>query len=166
MGYFILRLFLVIAQGVFFGVVTNAVIENKGYTENWFWWGFFFGMLALIVAIAKPQKVYHSPYRGAGLYQTAEGAYKEQLLSEGGWKCSCGRVQAAYVSTCSCGVSRRALLDAQRKKDEQPSSREEAPAPKTDREKAEAIREYKQLMDEGILSAEEFEAKKKQLLGV
>lgn len=165
MGGFLIWLFLVIAQGVFFGFATNAIIENKGYTENWFWWGFFFGLLALIVALTKPQRVTHSQYRGGGLYQSAESAYKQQMLAEGGWKCSCGRVQASYVSTCSCGVSRQSLLDAKRKSAQTP-----APAPEkkpvTDKEKADAIREYKQLMDEGILSAEEFEAKKKQLLGI
>ena len=31
---------------------------------------------------------------------------------------------------------------------------------------AKAIREYKGLMDDGIITAEEFEAKKKQLLGI
>ncbi len=39
--------------GTVWGVVVNKVIENKGYQENWFWWGFFFGFLALIVALTK-----------------------------------------------------------------------------------------------------------------
>lgn len=26
--------------GIIWGVATNKVIENKGYYENWFWWGF------------------------------------------------------------------------------------------------------------------------------
>ena len=34
-------------------IVVNKVIENKGYQENWFWWGFFFGIFALIVALTK-----------------------------------------------------------------------------------------------------------------
>ena len=47
------------------GVVVNKVIENKGYKENWFWWGFFFGIFALIVAITKqnvPSAVEPSPH--------------------------------------------------------------------------------------------------------
>lgn len=35
------------------GVVVKKVIEDKGYQENWFWWGFFFGIFALIVALTK-----------------------------------------------------------------------------------------------------------------
>lgn len=36
------------------GIIVNKVIENKGYEESWFWWGFFFGIFALIAALAKP----------------------------------------------------------------------------------------------------------------
>lgn len=38
---------------IIWGIVVNKVIENKGYQENWFWWGFFFGIFALIVALTK-----------------------------------------------------------------------------------------------------------------
>lgn len=44
-----------IIQGVIFGVVTNIIIKNKGYEENWFWWGFFFSFFAVIVAATKPE---------------------------------------------------------------------------------------------------------------
>ena len=40
--------------GSIFGVATNAIIKNRGYSENWFWWGFFFGFIAMIVALSKP----------------------------------------------------------------------------------------------------------------
>lgn len=44
-----------IIWGVIWGYATKAVINNKGYDDNWFWWGFFFGFIALIVAVAKPE---------------------------------------------------------------------------------------------------------------
>ena len=44
-----------IIWGVVWGYATNAVIKNKGYEESWFWWGFFFGFIALIVALTKPE---------------------------------------------------------------------------------------------------------------
>ena len=31
---------------IIWGIVVNKVIENKGYQENWFWWGFFFWIFA------------------------------------------------------------------------------------------------------------------------
>ena len=44
-----------IIWGIIWGFATNAIIHNKGYDENWFWWGFFFGIFALIVALTKPE---------------------------------------------------------------------------------------------------------------
>lgn len=46
-----------IIAGSIFGFATNAIIRNKGYQENWFWWGFFFGIIAMLVALSKPEKV-------------------------------------------------------------------------------------------------------------
>lgn len=50
----IVILIIGIIQGVIFGFATNQIIKNKGYSENWFWWGFFFSFLAVIVAATKP----------------------------------------------------------------------------------------------------------------
>lgn len=50
----IVILIIGIIQGVVFGFATNQIIKNKGYSENWFWWGFFFSFLAVIVAATKP----------------------------------------------------------------------------------------------------------------
>lgn len=51
---YIVVLIIGIVQGIVWGIATNKIIENKGYKENWFWWGFFFSFLALIVALTKP----------------------------------------------------------------------------------------------------------------
>lgn len=99
--------------------------------------------------------------------------HNEQLLASGGWECSCGRVQADYVSTCSCGKNKREVLRAQLEKGQeekrQVESKEQEMVKKytenmDERNKVTAIKEYKELMDAGIISPEEFEAKKKQLL--
>ncbi len=47
-------LIVVFLWGCIWAFATAKVIENKGYEENWFWWGFFFGFLAFIAALAKP----------------------------------------------------------------------------------------------------------------
>ena len=44
-----------IIWGVVWGFATDAIIKNKGYDDNWFWWGFFFGFIATIVAVTKPE---------------------------------------------------------------------------------------------------------------
>lgn len=83
-----------------------------------------------------------------------------QTIGEGGWRCACGKVHARHVSSCSCGRNK---------------SGETAPEPvpisdvvpeDSEIKNAAAIREYKRLMDDGIITPEEFEAKKKQLLGI
>ena len=48
MGYIIVG---TIIGGIIWGIVVNKVLENKGYKEDWFWWGFFFGILAVLVAL-------------------------------------------------------------------------------------------------------------------
>lgn len=87
--------------------------------------------------------------------------HNEQLLRSGGWKCACGNVNAAYVSTCSCGRNKHGDLPPE----PLPVTVEARPEDQ-EVQNAHAIREYKKLLDEGIITAEEFEAKKKQLLGL
>ena len=51
---FIFFLLLFCGIGSIWGIVTRNIIRNKGYKENWFWWGFFGGLIAVIVALTKP----------------------------------------------------------------------------------------------------------------
>ena len=92
---------LVIAQGIFWGIVTNQIVANKGYDKNWFWWGFFFGILAFAVALTK---------QDVSRYTTASPSLDDRTLQNGGWKCPCGRVNPAYTGTCACGKSKREVL--------------------------------------------------------
>ncbi len=73
-----------LAIEILMGFLTQRVIRNKGYTTNWFWWGFFFGAIALIVALSRP-KVYR-PASSKGKW----------------WQCSCGRMNP-YMVRCNCG---------------------------------------------------------------
>ena len=42
---------------IIWGVVCKKVIENKGYEENWFWWGFFFGIFAFLCLYQNRRKL-------------------------------------------------------------------------------------------------------------
>ncbi len=84
-----------------------------------------------------------------------------QLLNNGGWRCACGKANAAYVSSCVCGRNKHGELPVQ----PAPVVRNDS-AEEPEIRNAQAIREYKKLLDDGIITAEEFEAKKKQLLGI
>lgn len=35
-----------------------------------------------------------------------EELHKRNILASGGWKCSCGRTNQSYISTCACGKNR------------------------------------------------------------
>lgn len=149
----IISLIIIGVQSVVFGFATQSIIENKGYHENWFWWGFFFGIIALVVASAKPQ-VYD--------YTTYSSKSADQHLAAGGWKCTCGKVHASYVSSCSCGKDKRDVLYPQNTKKLEETKKQAKIMDEMG--KVSAIKEYKALMDDGIITQEEFEAKKKQLL--
>lgn len=87
-------------SSLIWGIATHKVIQNKGYDENWFWWGFFFGIIALIVALTKPENKYNQT-------STVTKEWKDrQTMKNGGWKCSCGRINPHYTGTCACGKSK------------------------------------------------------------
>ncbi|HCI63525.1 MAG TPA: hypothetical protein DFH97_00430 [Clostridiales bacterium] len=164
-----------IISGLIFGFATKVVIKNKGYDDNWFWWGFFFGFIALIVACAKPQNVRYSysPAHGTALAAAARESHEKKILAAGGWRCACGSVNAAYVSSCHCGRSKSDVATTQHKKELKAEKQDEhakladTQADRADElDKAAAIKEYKKLMDDGIISQDEFDSKKKQLLGL
>jgi len=88
-------------------------------------------------------------------------AHNQRILESGGWQCACGRVNAFYVSSCACGGCKNGELPA-----EHTAVVVDELSEDTELRNAQAIREYKKLLDDGILTEEEYEAKKKQLLGL
>lgn len=118
MSYLAVYIIIWAIIGSVFGVATNAIVKNRGYSENWFWWGFFFGFIAMIVALSKPvnrsRYAYDDADSAASSYACSEktgsisggyryGAY-DRKLGPNEWRCQkCGRVNADYVGTCACG---------------------------------------------------------------
>lgn len=141
----------IIIWGVIWGAATQTVVYNKGYEENWFWWGFFFGFIALLVALSKPQLYSTGPLSP----QLAREAEERRTMEAGGWKCVCGRLNPSYTGTCACGRSRQAVLAAA------------AAGPAEEKEGAavKMIKQYKELLDSGAITQEEFEKKKREILG-
>ena len=100
-------------------------------------------------------------------------------IPNGGWKCSnCGKAHYSYETSCSCGKSIFDSLPTEKKEEAAISTIDEISVEKnmnteqqkdntnTDLSPFDAIRKYKELLDEGIITQEEFDAKKKQLLGL
>ena len=90
--------------GYIWGVIVSKVMKRKGYIENWFWAGFFLRLIAIIIALCKPNlnDQFHRNY------QTNPHIREKEIVEE--------------------------------------------------------IRSFKQLLDEGIITQEEFEKKKESLL--
>lgn len=133
MTFIILMTYLIIycAQGAIWGWAVNKIVENKGYRENWFWWGFFFGVLALIVALTKPDLPRTtnetSSYFGegdsvVGRDYVFRGFGNERKTTDvpDGWRCThCGKVNAGYVGTCGCGCDKSGKMPLMEPKETQ-----------------------------------------------
>ena len=140
------------------GVATNAIIQNKGYSENWFWWGFFFSLIAVLVALSKPQ-VQNSEEDAV---RKANEKREQAMLSDNGWKCDkCGKMNPSYTGTCGCGLTRAQSEARKRQREEEKKKVAEV---KKESDAIEKIKQYKELLDSGILSQEEFDKKKAELL--
>lgn len=92
----------IVVWGIIWGIVCERVIENKGYdSKGWFWWGFFFSFIAVIVAATKPEaKQYSYDMNGTSFYPRSE---QNKYVNTNEWKCKCGRINLNYIGTCACG---------------------------------------------------------------
>lgn len=157
---------------IIMGFVTKIIINNKGYDDNWFWWGFFFGILAIIVACAKPQNIRYTSSGSSSFYNHGVGGNtteserirNQNTLNAGGWQCHCGRLNAAYVSSCTCGRSKSDVRNANDEEQKREVAKKQAEIV-DESAKVSALKGYKELLDSGVITQEEFDAKKKQLLG-
>ena len=111
-----------------------------------------------------PQQSYAPPYSSpmGNIVRTRMPAPNE-------WQCSCGRINPNYTGTCACGIKKSELTGSRNKRparDAAPSSRPAAPkaSAANEAENIRLLKEYKTLLDNGIISQEEFEKKKNDLL--
>ena len=105
---------ITLASPLFWGWLTQKVMRDKNYDENWFWWGFFFGIIALTIAIMRPPLQAADYIRNAPgwMQQGGESEPNYELLKKGGWECRCGKVNPSYVGTCACGTTRDEMYQA------------------------------------------------------
>ena len=127
---------LILIWGTIWGVAVQKIVEIRGYHENWFWWGFFFSVIACIVACSKPQVA------------------AKPLAFPGDWQCTCGRMYPAYIGTCVCGKKQYEIKAAK--------AAQEKEAAELNRLRK--LKEYKDFLDCGIITQEEFDKKKAEIL--
>ena len=84
------------------------------------------------------------------------------------WTCHCGRQHQSYETSCICGQTKHEVLTANIVIPEfVPSPVPEVlPEPADDEQSIQALRKYKALLDDGTITQEDYDLKKKQLLGL
>ena len=157
LGYFIGAIIV----GVICGCISKAIASNRGM-DGGFWWGFWLTIIGIVVVAVRPNdnKPAYEPRP-----KTREEEENE-IIANGGWRCdNCGKVNYHYMTSCRyCNESKR---EQERKRYlEKIKAEEENQQQKEEKSSAAQIKEFKELLDDGIITQEEFDAKKKQLLGL
>lgn len=156
-------------SSIIWGFATQTIVENKGYYENWFWWGFFFGIIAVLVALSKPQSHAYDAGNVDRLTYVADtymiernGQQDSKVVTSGKWKCHfCNRINESYTGTCVCGRSKSDTENfAKQREEEQMQQSRKA----TEGDAMDKLKKLKELLDMGALTQEEFDLKKKELL--
>ena len=160
--FLILTYFIAVIVWAFvWGFVTKTVNENKGY-EGGFWWGFWLSWIGLIVVVCKPDNhVRSSSYNQGSSYAASRSSSKDT------WRCAkCGTYNVGF--SCRCGMLRgdSALLEKKQTeaKLEQVKKETEQKSDKTEIENIQKLKLYKELLDSGVITQEEFDKKKAELL--
>lgn len=151
----------ILVVNIIMGIVSKSINEGKGY-EGGFAWGFWLGILGIIVVACRSTTWEMPRTYTATPVQTAQTV---QDKKHDPWFCTnCGKKHEIYEFYCDCGQRK---LDTNSSKNVAERKMEDAEAKEFQKEEhvIRALKEYKELMDAGIISAEEFEAKKKTLLG-
>lgn len=174
-----IAIILYIIDGCVWGVITENIANNKGY-DGWFGWGFFFGILAIAILLAKPDKTYGNRdyIREEAMSNVSKQYTDEKLLKENGWKCiKCNVINPSYTGTCGCGNTRvnneeelkkRVLNIVEARK--QINSKEdnnvatEEKSVNKEQKIIDIIKQYKQLYETGAITVVEYERKKSELL--
>ncbi len=139
-----------IVSAIVLGIAARTINENKGY-DGGFAWGFFLGWIGLIVVMSRDEV--HS-YRANAEYDSRLSTYSQEvnnrrILNDGDWKCNkCGTTNPHYQTTCICGLGKQ----------------ENKTYNINETTSVESVVKLGELYDKGLISEEEFTAKKKQLL--
>ena len=150
-------------SAVVFGFITKHINESKGY-EGGFAWGFWLNIIGIIVVACKPDNRAYTPissHNSNDLSPLAQEARERSILADGGWKCTCGRVNYHYVSTCWCGRNQSGVIYNKTFEEHKNPETEQLPQ---NNDNIALIKQLAELHSQGILTDEEFDTKKAEIL--
>jgi len=166
-----------IISGLIFGWICKGISERRGM-EGGFWWGFFLWLIGVIIVAVRPkdEKSQESLLDNTThifFCPNCKKAYSG-LSAKNNTKClACGGMLMETTVLADTWRSyseftkdemKRAFMNGQYLRNDNVAPRfSTSPSPASG---ADEIKKYKELMDSGIITQEEFEAKKKQILGL
>ena len=176
---------LAIAWSVAWGAVSANIVYKKGYESSTVALYFFFGLcitfIAAIVAYFKEDIAARDReiYERAKREKEREKLMKEAMASST-WRCPCGALNKDYETSCHrCGKTFNTVKQEMKTAEQTQiaaTAQIPAPAPSVGQSNVSPVmsagdiqndlKKYKEMLDDGLITEEEFTAKKKQLLGL
>ena len=169
-GFLFFYICTVIGVSCIFGAITKAINEGKGYYGG-FAWGFWLGWIGIIV-VACRESCNYKPTESIIKPKTTPNflppqGYPPMPANGDVWTCSCGRHNPRYVTSCACGLNKNSFsTPAHRSTPQQATFQQPASSVPIDNEMKHIsiLKEYKQLLDTGVITQEEFDEKKSKIL--
>ncbi len=96
---------------IMWGIICYRIVRKKGYMENWFLLGFFFGVIAYILAVRKPDYSVES-YSSNVMFHYDDNSLDGSSISSKTktgetWTCyNCKRENPDSANSCSCGMTK------------------------------------------------------------
>jgi hypothetical protein len=114
---YIIIFLIAIFVNIILSVKFSEIADEKGYNgKNYFWLCFFLGSIGFIMVAALPDltlRYYLNQFQSNSTQQPIKNQSNTPMTErsapppQGSWVCTCGQVNANYVSSCSCGVNKR-----------------------------------------------------------
>lgn len=162
--YYIIAIVVEIILMCVCGFISRSLNESKGYYGG-FAWGFWLGIIGILFIVSKPTVAY-TPRESSIIVKEPNSLPPSAIrpATENSWKCTCGRNNSVNVTSCVCGTSKREALSPKPAAIVQMAPDSASDAFAGESKNINILREYKKLLDEGVITQEEFEAKKKAIL--
>jgi len=177
-----------LVSGIIFGLIAKHVAESKGY-DGGFWWGFFLGLIGLVVVEFRPnintsESTNYEPRYGNSPSCSSYSSLNSNNNTTGTWFCECGATNSNSLNYClrcrrdrspasyqpkitcpHCGAQNRAtnincFACNKPLKEEPIQTKEVASEPNN----IDLLQQLSKLHEQGILTDEEFQTKKAEIL--